>query len=195
MNKVFFHFLILNALIFAISCGTKENKQQLTPHPKVKIDIPSLRKNCLNKDGLSCAKLGYHYNKSKNYKSALKFYKIGCELKDQSSCFNLRKISPREKYFLKVDSLMKFHSNNITNCYQSRSMPSYSSMQLAEKWSKAEFNFTITPKGFAEKVTIKTQLPGKFSDCAKNIIKSLRFPIPGGFVATYSYILTIKSTE
>ena len=171
--------LILGFLVFNVS----------------KADTTSLEKSCLSSDGLACAKLGYQYKKNGDFENALKFYKKGCELKDESSCFNMKGVDPKSIYYKKADAIMKFHAQNISSCYAPDLKRKSSTGQFKEKWNRAEIDMHIDKTGFSDKIEIKTNLNSNFIDCAKKIISKIEFPKPLGIDPIYHYQLMMKSLE
>lgn len=158
-------------------------------------DISQLEKACESADGLACAKTAYHYRRSGDALKAYKYYEKGCALKDESACFNMSSLSPRDLYFKKLHSIMNFQNNNLLNCYTPGSQNKYSETQLKEKWYKANFIIHINPAGIADVVNVKTELSEVFVKCTQKLLKGIQFPKPEGIDPTYEYQLTIASKE
>lgn len=158
-------------------------------------ETEDLEKSCLAGEGLSCAKLAYQYRKKGDLVNAHKFYQKGCELKDESSCFNMKGINPQSIYFQKADGIMKFHAQNMSNCHTPQMKAKYSQMQVKEKWNRAILDIHIGPDGMADKVAMKTNLNSTFIDCVTKIVKKIQYPKPEGVDPSYNYELTIISGE
>lgn len=154
-----------------------------------------LEKSCLASSGLSCAKLAYQYRKKGDLVNAHKFYEKGCNLQDESSCFNMKGINPQSIFFQKADGIMKFHAQNMSNCHRPQIKNKYSQMQIKEKWNRAILDIHIDADGMADKVTIKTNLNSTFIDCVTKIVKKIQYPKPEGLDPSYNYELTLISGE
>ncbi|MES2527004.1 MAG: hypothetical protein V4598_07940 [Bdellovibrionota bacterium] len=157
--------------------------------------IEEFEKKCLAGDGLSCAKAAYHFKKTDTL-MAYQFYKKGCELKDESACFNMNSYDPKDVYFKKVDRAIAPHSHKIRTCYIPQVKgKKYSAMQFKENFYTADFKFPIDPEGNAFKIDVKTGLDKKFIDCAKNVLTSIKYPRPEGFVPTYQFQMQFSAFE
>lgn len=157
---------------------------------------PDLEKDCAAKNGLACAKLAYQYRLKGEAGLAYQFYQKGCELKEASSCHNMANLNPRELYFSKLDAVMRLNSQKILNCYKPAPTYKTSRTQLKEKWYPVDFVMNIHHDGTAELVNLKTELPISFSECAKKVVKTLKFPAPQGpQTPIYQYRLNIETAE
>ena len=96
-------------IFFLVSCSS-ETKKSNNPES----ELSSLEKECANKNGLSCAKLGYRL-KSTDSLMALSFYKKGCDLGDQASCFNLE--SAESSGMQSFNNFLSSQTTNIIACY------------------------------------------------------------------------------
>lgn len=101
---------ILIATLLLSSCASeiKKEKSQATD------TVATLEKECAQKNGLSCAKLGYLLKSTDSLKS-LSYYKKGCELGDQSSCFNLE--SAESSGMQALNNFLSSQTTNIIACY------------------------------------------------------------------------------
>jgi hypothetical protein len=154
-----------------------------------------LEKKCLSGDGLSCAKAAYHLKKSDTRK-AFEFYKKGCDLKEESACFNMRAYDPNDAYFKKVDQSLAPYTSKIRLCYIPQVKgKKYSNIQYKENFYKADFSFRIDQQGKANNVDVKTVLDKKFVECAKNIITGLNYPRPEGLNPTYNFNMLFSAYE
>ena len=153
------------AFFFTAGCASDVPVQKV--ELKKTINEKILKDSCMNrKDALSCAKLGYYFQGKGDYFLAHSFYKKGCQLSDESSCYNMKSSNPKAVYFKKLDGLMSFHSNNITNCHsKTREIKKfYSSMELKEKWHKVNIAIHINPEGRADSVRVNSNLSQKFKN-------------------------------
>lgn len=147
--------------------------------------IEENEKKCHAGDGLACAKAAYHFKKSDQGK-AFEFYKKGCELKEQSACYNMNNYDPKDAYFKKVDRAIAPHASKIRACYSpNEQKKKYSSIQFKEKFYTAEFSFPIDSEGNAEAIEIKTSLDDDFKKCSSKILKNIHYPLPKGFRPHY----------
>ena len=162
------------------------------------IDKENLTKECRDKKiALSCAKLGYYFQKINEPYLSFEFYQKGCSLGDEASCFNAKNSNPKEKYSRQVDAMMKFHTQNITNCYQKNKdlKHLYSNTQLKEKQHNVAILIHINRKGEADRINISSSLPDRFQKCAKEVVAAIGFPKPEKTNITYKYNLTILGQE
>jgi hypothetical protein len=83
---------------------------------QVPLEIEKLDKECNAGVGLACAKAAYIVKKA-DAALAYEYYQKGCDLKDNSACYNMKSLAPREIYFKKADGVMKYNSTNISNCH------------------------------------------------------------------------------
>lgn len=157
-------------------------------------DVASMEKACEAADGLACAKTAYHFRRAGDAEKAYKFYKKGCELKDETACHNMAALDPRDIYFKKIDVIFKFHKTNISNCYIPKVTKRIESA-LETKWHKVDIIIHINKSGSADLVNINTALSNDFKKCADKIIRALEFPKPENIDPTYSLNLTIESQE
>jgi hypothetical protein len=176
-----------------IGCSSPKKKKVAKP----KVDKYQLGHECKKGISLSCAKLGYYFQNISKLADAHRFYERACRLGDETSCFNMKGISPRDIYFKKLDAIMSFNSNNIINCYSkvSERRQVGSSIQLKEKWTKVQVEFEIDRRGNAKNITVISPFSRGFSQCTGNLVKNLNFPKPGHFKPEYVYSLTIRSFE
>lgn len=192
MNRV----LSIIILGLVLSCASTKSKETSQSKPTINVNL--LKKNCdTNKDGLSCAKLAYHFQVHKNEEKAYLYYKKGCALGEETSCYNMKGSNSRMNYFKKVDAVMVFHKKNISNCHlKTRAAKQiYSSSQLKEKWFNVDTILHIDASGRADKISVNTDLSDKFKSCVKNEIRQINFPKPQGVDPTYTFNLTIRSLE
>jgi hypothetical protein len=161
----------------------------------VQAQIEEHEKNCLAGEGLACAKAAYHYKKSDQLK-AYEFYRRGCDLKDESACYNMRSYDPKDAYFKRVEQALAPHTSKIKTCYTPRIRgQKYSAMQYKEKFYKADFSFQVDPEGRAKNIVVKTDLDKKFVDCSKHILSSVTYPKPEGIVPTYNMNMLLSAYE
>lgn len=157
--------------------------------------VEEFEKKCLAGDGLSCAKAAYHFKKTDTL-MAYQYYKKGCELKDESACFNMNAYDPKDVYFKKVDRVLAPHTGKIRNCYIPQKIgKKYSAIQYKEKFYTANFKFIVDPTGKAKTVDVNTSLDKKFIDCARTIISDINYPKPEGIIPTYQFQLQITAYE
>jgi hypothetical protein len=164
----------------------------LSAHGNTEISLQE--KDCVAGNGLACAKAAYYYKKL-DPEISYKFYQKGCELKDESACFNMRSLNPRDLYFKKADGIMSFHAQNISNCHIPDLSKKTSSIQVKEVWHKAKLRIKINQDGRADAVEVISTLPTKFKECAKKVVSNINFPKPQGINPSYDYDLTIMSGE
>ena len=155
----------------------------------------SLEKSCEKSEGLACAKLAYKYQKMGENSLAFKFYKKGCDLNDESACFNMKNINPRDIYYNKIEATFRIKSNDIVNCHRPDLSKKISNMQLEEKWYLVDIALNINNSGHADKININTSLSEEFIKCAKNVIEEMSFPKSEVGNVSYNYKLSIISKE
>ncbi len=157
--------------------------------------VEEFEKKCAAGDGLSCAKAAYHFKKTDTL-MAYQYYKKGCELKDESACFNLNSYDPKDVYFKKVDRALAPHSHKIRTCYIPQVKgKKYSAMQFKENFYTADFKFPINPEGKSGPIEVKTGLDKKFIECSKSVISSISYPKPEGFIPTYQFQMQFSAFE
>lgn len=177
--SIFFLILISRQIVFAQT----ETKS---------VAVYEYEKSCDAGDGLSCAKAAY-FHKKNDQMLAYKFYVKGCTLKDESSCFNMSSLNPRDLFFKKADGIMHFNAQNISNCHVPSVGIKASTMQYKEVSHKAYLAIHINSKGVADSVAVKTDLSSSFIECAKKVVYGIKFPVPEGIDPSYNYELTIMS--
>jgi hypothetical protein len=157
--------------------------------------VDELEKKCLAGDGLACAKAGYHFKKTDTLK-AYQYYQKGCELKEESACFNMKTYAPKDVYAKEVDKAIAPHSGKIRMCYIPQVKgKKFSTIQYKENFYKADFSFRIDQQGKASNIDVKTVLDKKFVDCAKNIITGISYPWPEGRDHLYQFYMLFSAFE
>ena len=157
--------------------------------------INELDQECNEGIGLSCAKAAY-LTKRVDTSLALKYYQRGCELNDESACYNLKSLNPNKVFYNKVEGVMKFHATNISNCYIPNLKNKRSQIQLKEAWHKVSMKIHINHEGQGTASNITSHLPSSFSPCAKKIIAQIPFPTSEKNIShVYDYTLLIMSHE
>lgn len=150
----------------------------------------------MEKNGLSCAKAGYRHRQAKNMAEATRFYTLGCELKDESSCNNVRNFSEDDMYMGRFNTMIKFHENAIRKCHVSPDASKITSnMQMEEKWYMANFDFDINKEGRATRVGAGGNLSKEFVGCAREMLMKLNYPKPHVDLMKISYQLTVNFYE
>ncbi len=157
--------------------------------------VEEFEKKCLAGDGLACAKAGYHFKKTDTLK-AYEYYKKGCELKEESACFNMKTYDPNDVYSKEVGKALVPHSDKIRVCYVPQIKgKKFSNIQYKENFYKADFTFRIDQQGKASHINVKTVLDKKFVDCAKNIIAGISYPKPEGREHVHEFYMLFSAFE
>jgi hypothetical protein len=154
-------------------------------------DTEKLESECSAGKGLSCAKLGYLWKTKGAPSKAYEYYEKGCELADETSCYNKETVNPKTAYQSKVDVLINFHKENIQNCHQPIIKNKYSTTQLKEVWHNVNIKLQINRDGSTQSINIKTDLEKSFIKCAQDQIKNIDFPTHNYDSLIYDYELSL----
>jgi hypothetical protein len=166
---------ILILTLGLLSCSSNKVKETIESKSDTSID-EKLKLSCLMKDNaLSCAKYAYFVQR-KNPSESLKFYSKGCELGDDSSCYNYKSIMSKTAdnnlLLLKKEQLKEF------GCYvnYTKDKDKKSFYDLSYSTKTITLDALISQKGKLKSISIKN---GKFSDagkkCMRRVFKSVQF--------------------
>ncbi|EQC47514.1 hypothetical protein M900_0851 [Bacteriovorax sp. Seq25_V] len=161
------------------SCATSTTVEKNTSSAQ---DNQELMSNCNNGDGLACSKLGFYYKKIGNIPKALEFNKKGCDLKEQSACFNLENIhATNNNYETIVASKVKFYGQDSCRCYKMKPKW-YNTSRFGHKKQFIPFkvSFLISDEGEPKNITVRLseKRDEAFEKCVETIFKDARFPVP-----------------
>lgn len=157
--------------------------------------LVQFEKECLSENSLSCAKAGYLHRRNKNNVEATKYYQLGCELKEESSCFNVRNFSTVDLFTSRFHNNLKFHEETIRKCHIPSYTAIYSNSQLEEKWYLVNINFVLNKQGEGKTVKVETNLPNSFIKCAEEALKKIKYPQPPNDNFKINYKMTISYQE
>lgn len=165
---------ILLLFITIYSCATVPNKVQ----EPINITIETAK--CNNGDGFACSLLAYYYRIKKDPQKELIFNQKGCDLKEESACFNLKQLDEFKGYLKTVWFRVNFYSDQIAACYKPRVGHRIPRREIDTKIIIVTTNFHVNVKGAPEKVAVSLQNMKDldFKKCAENIIKKIKFPPP-----------------
>lgn len=151
----------------------------------------------MEKNGLSCAKAGYRHRQAKNHAEATRFYELGCNLKDESSCNNVRNFSEDDIFSARFNTTINFYESAVRQCNKPLDMKNIASnMQIAEKWYLVDFQFDINKEGKATRVKVaNTNLPKEFTTCAEEVLLKVKYPKPPGDSMKINYRLSLAFNE
>jgi hypothetical protein len=165
--------LILIGIV--VGCSNQKAKKPLATET-VKLSNDEQRMKCLLKDdSLSCAQYAYSLQKV-NPSESLKFYSRGCELGDQSSCYNYKSIKSKSADYNLL--LLKKEQLKIFGCYVNftEDKDKKKFYDLSYDIKTITLDAHISPRGTLRNISIKN---GKFSSegkrCMKSLFKSVRF--------------------
>ncbi len=158
-------------------------------------ELETLDKQCSAGMGLSCAKAAY-LTKKQDISQAYDYYKKGCELKDETACFNMKSLDPKDMYFKKAQGVMGLHTTKISHCHNPELKKKYSQIQLKEVWHTVNMRIFLSGLGKVTSSEITTNLSKEFIDCTKKIVNEIQFPKPDPRIfPRFDYVLTIRSME
>lgn len=179
--------IILTFLLCLLSVSASATPEQL------KI----FEKQCQEKVGLSCAKAGYYHRQAKNNPEATRFYQLGCDLKDETSCNNVHNFSEDDLFSARFNTSVQFYESGLRKCNKQQDMSKVaSSMQLVEKWYLVDFQFDIDKDGKPLSIKVaNTNLPKDFVTCAEHLLMNLKYPKPPRAPLKINYRLNVAFYE
>ncbi|MCO4792792.1 MAG: hypothetical protein KC493_03710 [Bacteriovoracaceae bacterium] len=139
-------------------------------------------KSCQSNYAPGCTRLGYLEEKADNFFMAKDLYNKGCRLGDKLSCDNKIRLSKTQHpYVGKMMNYLSRFDGNITNCYSlhfSKLNKAQSEMQLDKKIQLLKYGLTISKKGKAKRIRIKSKLGEDFNQCVVEVLQGIQFKKP-----------------
>lgn len=175
-KKKTINILLLSFIFFSCAENNKNKNPKNIEHFNLKDKI----QRCHNGVGLACSEVAYYYRMNNETENEIIYNQMGCNLKEESACFNLNDSKQLRSYSSAVWLKLNFYREQIAACHKTKIDYKMPKLEKNIKIIMFTTKFSVNNQGTPENITINVQNSKNlnFETCALNIVKKIKFPIP-----------------